>query len=63
MIGVYILIIFILGIGQMNRCIPIVFPGYRDIYEEAEVHDSYGSIDYRDGETFAETLESCSSKQ
>ena len=37
--------------------IPIVFPGYRDIYEEAEVHDSYGSIDYRDGETFAETLD------
>ena len=37
--------------------IPIVFPGYCDIYEEAGVHDSYGSIDYRDGETFAETLD------
>ena len=37
--------------------IPIVFPGYRDIYEEAEVHDSYGSIGYRDGETFAETFD------
>lgn len=37
--------------------IPIVFPGYRDIYEEARVHDSYGSIDYREGETFAETFD------
>ena len=37
--------------------IPIVFPGYRDIYEEAGKRDSYGSIDYRDGETFAETFD------
>ena len=35
----------------------IVFPGFRDIYKEAGVHPSYGFIDHRDGETFAETFE------
>lgn len=34
-----------------------VFPGFKDIYREAGVHDSYGAIEHRRGETFAETLE------
>ena len=37
--------------------IPIVFPGYRDIYEEAGKRPSYGFIDHLDGETFAETFD------
>jgi hypothetical protein len=41
----------------VESVMPIVFPGYRDIYEEAGKRDSYGSIDYRDGETFAETFD------
>ena len=37
--------------------ISVAFPGFRDIYEEAGQHDSYGSIDDRNGGTFAETLD------
>lgn len=37
--------------------LPIVFPGYRDIYEEAGKRPSYGFIDHRDGETFVETFD------
>lgn len=33
------------------------FPGFRDIYKQAQLHDSYGSIDARNGETFAETFD------
>lgn len=36
--------------------IPVVFPGFNDIYQRAGVHPSYGSIDDRDGATFSETL-------
>jgi hypothetical protein len=36
--------------------ISVAFPEFRDIYEQAELHDSYGSIDDRDGATFADTL-------
>ena len=32
------------------------FPGYRDFYAQAGVGKSYGSIDYRDGRTFAESF-------
>ena len=35
----------------------VVFPGFHDIYEEAGLHESYGFIDDRDGETFKETLD------
>ncbi|MBG87395.1 MAG: hypothetical protein CMO80_10900 [Verrucomicrobiales bacterium] len=34
-----------------------VFPGFRDIYEQAGLHDSYGFISERDGKTFSETLD------
>ena len=37
--------------------ISVAFPGFRDIYEEAGQHDSYGSIDDRNGGTFAEILD------
>jgi hypothetical protein len=34
-----------------------VFPGFRDFYEQAGVHASYGRIEPRDGRTFTETLD------
>lgn len=34
----------------------VAFPAFRDIYRQAELHDSYGSIDARHGRTFAETF-------
>jgi hypothetical protein len=37
--------------------IAAVFPQYHDVYKEAGLHDSYGSIDGRDGRTFEETLD------
>ena len=36
---------------------PIVFPGFRDIYAEAGKRPSYGFIDHQDGETFAYSFE------
>ena len=33
------------------------FPGYRDFYAQTGVGKSYGSIDYRDGQTFAESFD------
>lgn len=40
-----------------DAVVGVAFPGFRDIYQEAGLHDSYGAIDYRDGATFAETFE------
>ncbi len=37
--------------------ISVAFPGFQDIYKQAQLHDSYGFIDDRDGATFAETLD------
>jgi len=37
--------------------IPAVFPGYRDIYKEAKLHESYGFIDSRKGVTLEETFD------
>ena len=39
-----------------ERSIPVVFPGFHDIYREAGLHDSYGFIDSRGGNTCKETL-------
>jgi len=39
-----------------EETIASVFPGFRDIYQQAGLHASYGSISPRDGETFAESL-------
>ena len=39
-----------------RKLISTAFPGFHDIYAEAKLHDSYGFIDDRDGETFRETL-------
>jgi hypothetical protein len=36
--------------------VAVAFPGYRDFYAQAGVGKSYGSIDYRDGQTLAESL-------
>jgi hypothetical protein len=35
----------------------VAFPGFRDIYAQAGVRESYGSIDARQGTTFSETLD------
>ena len=43
--------------GAHESVISVAFPAFRDIYKEAGLHDSYGSIDDRNGETFAETLD------
>ena len=40
-----------------DAVIAVAFPGFRDIYEEAGIRPSFGSLHHRDGETFAETLE------
>ena len=37
--------------------VAIAFPGFKDIYNEAGLHDSYGYIDARNGTTLTETLE------
>ena len=37
--------------------VAIAFPGFKDIYKEAGLHDSYGYIDARNGRTLTETLE------
>ncbi len=39
-----------------KEMIPVVFPGFRDIYSDAKVQKSHGVIDERDGLTFAESL-------
>ncbi len=42
--------------AQDRPFIATAFPGFRDIYQQAKVHDSYGSIDSRKGLTFIESL-------
>jgi hypothetical protein len=37
--------------------VAVTFPGYRDFYAQAGVGRSYGSIDYRDGRTFADSFD------
>ncbi len=47
-------------LGRLHREDPqllaCAFPGFRDIYRQAGLHDSYGRIDPRDGETLRESL-------
>jgi hypothetical protein len=43
--------------GAPESVISVTFPGFHDIYKQAQLHDSYGSIDHRDGKTFAETFD------
>ncbi len=38
-----------------EKVVPPVFPGFKDIYQRAGVHDSYGTISARNGATLAET--------
>lgn len=40
-----------------ESAVGVAFPGYHDIYAEAELHDSYGRIDARGTATFRETLD------
>ena len=37
--------------------LPVAFPGFQDIYQQAGLHDSYGRIDPRNGKTFSESLD------
>ena len=43
--------------GTGKAVVAVAFPGFEDIYQQAGLHDSYGSIAPRDGKTFAETLD------
>lgn len=43
--------------NAQRTVVSVAFPGFRDIYQQAQLHDSYGSIDDRNGRTFAETFE------
>jgi len=43
--------------ARPSSVIATVFPGFKDIYKQAAVHDSYGTISDRDGKTFAESLD------
>jgi hypothetical protein len=42
---------------QWPVAVPVAFPRFHDIYEEAKVHKSWGKIDDNGGKTFATTLE------
>lgn len=42
--------------AREGRLVAGVFPGFKDIYQKAGVHPSYGSIDSAHGETFAQSL-------
>lgn len=42
---------------ERESVISVAFPAFHDIYKDAGLHDSYGSIDDRDGKTFAETFD------
>jgi hypothetical protein len=39
-----------------EQVISVAFPGFKDIYKEAGLHESYGFIDSREGKTLKETL-------
>lgn len=43
--------------ADWELAIPVAFPRFVDIYEEANVHKSWGRVDDRDGKTFRETLQ------
>ncbi len=43
--------------GAGEAVIATVFPGFKDIYKQAGVHDSYGTIAPRFGATFSESLD------
>ncbi len=40
-----------------EKLIATAFPGFKDIYKQAGVHDSYGSISSRDGQTLTESFD------
>ena len=42
--------------AEWELAIPVAFPRFVDIYEEASVHKSWGQIDDRSGSTFRDTL-------
>lgn len=43
--------------GKGEAVIATVFPEFKDIYKQAGVHDSYGTIEPRSGATFSESLD------
>ncbi|MDF1861023.1 MAG: carboxylesterase family protein [Verrucomicrobiales bacterium] len=45
------------GVEKEESLIPVAFPGFHDIYEQAGLHESYGRIDDRYGATFRESLD------
>ncbi|TWT62744.1 glycoside hydrolase family 71/99-like protein [Rubinisphaera italica] len=47
---------YLTSLYARESVISVAFPAFRDIYKQAQLHDSYGSIDARNGQTFAETF-------
>ena len=45
------------GGSTEEAVIAVAFPGFRDIYKDAGLHDSIGYIDNQEGKTFIKTLE------
>ena len=45
------------GGSTEEAVIAVAFPGFRDIYKDAGLHDSIGYIDNQEGKTFIETFE------
>ena len=45
------------GASGRQKVVGVAFPGFHDIYQEAELHDSYGFIAEFGGKTFTQTLD------
>lgn len=48
---------FYAAAGSRSEFIPAAFPRFHDIYEQAGVQKSWGTIEDREGKTYSETLE------
>ncbi|MCH2122784.1 MAG: glycoside hydrolase family 71/99-like protein [Pirellulaceae bacterium] len=46
--------------SRWKYSMPVAFPRFRDIYSQAQLHESYGEIPDRNGKTFQETLDAAS---
>lgn len=49
--------IFLQQAADWPVAMPVAFPRFHDIYQEAKIHESWGRIDDNDGRTFTQTLE------
>lgn len=47
---------FLKRAGEWSQAIPVVYPRFVDIYEQAGLHEGYGTIEDRNGRTFRATF-------